>query len=94
MRALFLVPLLVLAGCNSITRQNGDYFQTAGVDPARFSADDQACGQLSAEYVAYDVRGMDGSSYQRTRNYNALYVRCMRGLGYVPQAYATNWLPG
>lgn len=95
MRALFLFPVLalpLLAGCNVIARQNGDYFQ-AGADLGRFEADTQACGVAAGDYVAYDLSGMSGTFYDQNRAYNAVYGRCMRQRGYVPRPYSRNWLP-
>jgi hypothetical protein len=95
MRALFLFSVLalpLLAGCNSIARQNGDYFQ-AGADIGRFEADARACGVEAGDYTTYDLHGMDGTFYDRNRAYNAVYGRCMRRRGYVPRPYSRNWLP-
>jgi hypothetical protein len=91
MRGFALLFLVVLAGCNSIARQNGDYFQ-AGADIGRFEADDQACAVAASDYTSYDLHGMDGTFYDRNRAYNAVYGRCMRARGYTPRPYARNWL--
>ena len=94
MRALFLFPvLIVLAGCSSLTRVGGDGFEAANVSPERFEIDDQACGMQADDYLAYDVRGMEGTRYQRNRTYNALYGRCMTARGYRPRPYIKNLLP-
>ena len=93
MRALFLVPLILLAGCDALTHQNGDTFQ-AGPAPSRFEAATQGCKQVADDYVAYDLKGMDGTSYDRNRSFNALFARCMTRQGYAQQSYAKNWLPG
>ena len=95
MRALFLVPVLVLpllAGCDAILRHNGDYFD-AGADIGRFQQDDQACSSQARDYVSYTLRGMDGTGYDRNRAFNDVYSRCMNGRGYAARAYARNWLP-
>ncbi|HZQ40543.1 MAG TPA: hypothetical protein VFA87_07110 [Rhizomicrobium sp.] len=96
MRAFFLCLLLsplMLGGCNAITRQDGDYFEAAGVPPAQFDNDDQNCRMQAADYVGYDVHGMGGTRYDRNRAFNATYARCMRGRGYRPRPYYKNWLP-
>ncbi len=92
MRALFLLPLILVAGCSSIVRHNGDYFET-GPDIARFEADNQACATLADENGSYTLRGISGTSYERNRTYNTVYAGCMTKLGYAPRAYARNWLP-
>ena len=91
MRALLLFPLILLAGCNAIARQNADYFQ-AGADVGRFEADDMACGTQARDYANYDLKGMDGTPYDQNRSYNAVYGRCMTSHGYRPRPYAKNWL--
>jgi hypothetical protein len=92
MRALVFLCFVLLAGCNSIARQNGDYYQ-AGADIGRFEADATACGVEAGDYTSYELRGMDGTFYDRNRAYNAVYGRCMRQRGYVPRPYSKNWLP-
>ena len=95
MRALFLVSALVLpllAGCEAVVRQNSDYFE-AGADVSRFEQDDQLCAARGRDYVAYTLRGMDGTGYDRNRAYNQIYGGCMRERGHAPRAYARNWLP-
>ena len=99
MRALFLClilfPLLAaLTGCNSLVRQDGDYFEASGVSPERFERDDQTCQQKANDYLAYDVRGMDGTRYRQNRAFNAVYRGCMRSLGYRARPYFKNLLPG
>jgi hypothetical protein len=91
MRAFAFLSLLLLAGCNSIARQNADYFQ-AGADMGRFDEDALACAITAGDYASYDLHGMDGTFYDRNRAYNAVYGRCMRGRGYAPRAYSKNWL--
>jgi hypothetical protein len=98
MRALFLILVLpltagpLIAGCSSIARENGDYFQ-AGADIARFEADDQACGTEARDHADYDLSAMQGTPYDQNRAYNTVYERCMRGRGYRPRSYFRNWLP-
>ncbi len=95
MRVLFLVSVLALpflAGCNSIARENGDYFQ-AGADVGSFEADAQSCGTTARDHVAYDLTGMGGTFYDQNRAYNAVFGRCMRARGYAPRPYSRNWLP-
>jgi len=95
MRALFLVCVLalpLLAGCDAITRHNGDYFE-AGADVGRFEQDDQACGVMADTESSYTLRGLDGTGYDRNRVFNDVYGRCMRGRGYAPRPYSKNWLP-
>jgi hypothetical protein len=97
MRALFLcltLPVLLLAGCDAITRQNADSFEAAGVPMAQYDSDEQSCRMQAADYVAYDVRGMSGTGYDQNRAYNAVYSRCMTGHGYKPRPYIKNLLPG
>lgn len=96
MRALFLCLLLaplLLAGCNALTRQNGDYFEATGIPPAQFNSDDQNCQSQAADYAGYDLHGMSGTHYDQNRAFNATYVRCMRARGYRPRPYYKNWLP-
>lgn len=93
MRALFLFPVLILlAGCNSLTRVGGDGFEASSVPPGRFEIDTQACGMQADDYLAYDLRGMEGTRYQRNRTYNAIYGRCMTARGYQPRPYIKNLL--
>jgi hypothetical protein len=88
----FALALPFLAGCNSIARENGDYFQ-AGADAGRFEADAQACAITAGDYTSYDLHGMDGTFYDRNRAYNDVYGRCMRARGHAPRPYSRNWLP-
>jgi hypothetical protein len=97
MRALFLcltVCLPLAAGCSSLVRQDGDFFEAARVPPDRFERDDNACRLKADNYLNYDPRGMDGTRYQRNRTYNTIYGRCMTAQGYRPRPYYKNWLPG
>lgn len=97
MRALFLCLLLsplVLAGCNALTRQDGDNFEAAGVSQSQFDNDDQDCRAQAGGYTSYDLRGMSGTRYDQNRAFNAVYAHCMRGRGYRPRPYYENWLPG
>jgi len=96
MRALFLCLMFssaLLAGCNAITRANGDSFEAADVEPGKFDRDDQDCRMKASDYVSYDLHGMSGTHYDQTRAYNAVYTSCMTGLGYRPRAYTENLLP-
>ena len=94
MRALFLcLAFLSLAGCNALVRQDGDFFEAAGVPPDRFDMDDQACRGQADDYVAYDLRGMSGTRYDRNRAFNAVYARCMKSRGYRDRPHYRNWLP-
>ena len=99
MRALFLCPVLflsfaALAGCASLVRQNGDYFEASGVPPERFERDDETCRQKATDYLTYDVHGMGGTRYQQNRTFNTIYGRCMRAQGYRARPYIKNLLPG
>lgn len=95
MRALFLcLAVLTLTGCNSIMRVSGDNFEAAGIAPGRFENDNQTCRIQAEDYLAYDLRGMEGTRYRRTRAYNATYRRCMTALGYRDRPYYHNWFPG
>ena len=95
MRALFLfLVCLVLAGCNSIMRVGGDGFEASRVSPAQFEEDTSACQIEADSYLAYDLRGMEGTRYQKNRAFNAVYGRCMRARGYRPRPYYKNLLPG
>ena len=96
MRALFLclaLPALMLASCNALSRQDGDYFEAAGVPSAQFDNDDQDCRSQAETYVGYDLHGMSGTRYDQNRAFNAVYARCMTGHGYRPRPYYENWLP-
>ena len=84
----------MLAGCNSLIRQNGDAFEASGIPPERFEMDDDACRVQATNYLAYDVRGMAGTDYQKNRTYNAVYGSCMTTRGYRPRPYIKNLLPG
>ena len=99
MRALFLCLVLLsslgaLAGCNSLIRKDGDYFEASGVSPDRFERDDETCRLQASDYLTYDVHGMDGTRYQQNRAFNAVYGRCMRAQGYRARPYLKNLLPG
>ncbi len=73
-------------------RHDGDFFE-AGNDLGRFEAGDQSCQIAARDYVSYDVHGLSGTSYARTRSYNAVYDRCMTGKGFSPRPYEKSWLP-
>jgi hypothetical protein len=95
MRAPFLVlACLVLGGCSSLIRLGGDGFEASRVSPAQFEEDTSACQIEADSYLAYDVRGMEGTRYQKNRAFNAVYGRCMRARGYRPRPYYKNLLPG
>lgn len=95
MRALFLgLALLTLTGCNSLMQVSGDNFEAAGIAPGRFESDNQACRMQAQDHLAYDLRGMEGTRYRRTRAYNAVYRGCMTALGYRDRPYYRNWFPG
>jgi hypothetical protein len=77
MRALFLclmTGLLSVAGCTSLVRQDGDFFEAARVPPDRFERDDNGCRLQAQDFLTYDPRGMEGTRYQRNRAYNAIYT--------------------
>jgi hypothetical protein len=95
MRLLLIACVLpLLAGCDALVRENGDYFQ-AGTDSGRFEVANLACDGEARDYVAYDVRGASSDTiYDRNRAYNAVYRRCMAGRGYSPRPYWQNFLPG
>ena len=95
MRAPFLVlACLVVAGCSSLIRLGGDGFEASRVSPAQFEEDTSACQIEADSYLAYDVRGMEGTRYQKNRAFNAVYGRCMRARGYRSRPYYKNLLPG
>jgi len=94
MRALFLclaVPLL--GGCSSLIRQGGDSFEASGVPAQQFESDDGDCRLQADTYLAYDVRGMEGTRYRPNRLFNSLYDHCMIARGYRPRPYIENLLP-
>ena len=94
MRALFLLPLvLALAGCDSITRPAADGFEVGAGGFEAFEADAQACQTQADDRVNYDVRYIDTTRYARNRAFNAIYGRCMTGLGHAPRPYLKNVLP-
>jgi hypothetical protein len=96
MRALFLCLMLsplMLSGCDAIRHQDGDNFEAAGVPPAQFDNDDQACRMKAADHISYDPQGMGGTRYDQNRAFNAVYSRCMAAHGYRPRPYYRNWLP-
>jgi hypothetical protein len=96
MRALFLcLALCALGGCDSLIRQGADGFEQTGMEPERFSRDDQACRNKADDYLAYDVRGQAlDTRYNQNRAFNDVYGRCMRSFGYRPRPYVKNLLPG
>ena len=95
MRALFLcLAVAALAGCSSLIRQDGDFFEASGVPPDRFERDDQTCQTKANDYLIYDVHGLGGTRYQQNRAFNAVYGRCMRAQGYRARPYYKNLLPG
>jgi hypothetical protein len=95
MRAFFLcLSLLVLCGCESITRLDSDSFEVGRTGYETFEADAQDC-QLAAEApLGGDVRLVDATSYARNRAFNHLYARCMTARGHAPRPYLKNVLPG
>ena len=94
MRALVIVcALCLLNGCDAVVRENSDYFQAGTANPGHFEAAAQACGIEASDYVAYNVRGMSGTSYDQNRAYNAAYRRCMAGRGFRSRPYWKNFLP-
>ena len=95
MRALFLsLACLALVGCNSLVHVGGDGFEASRVSPAQFEEDTGICQREADNYLAYDVRAMEGTRYQKNRAFNAIYGRCMRARGYRPRPYYKNLLPG
>lgn len=95
MRALFLfLACFSLAGCNSLLRLNGDNFEASRVPPGQFEDDTGACQREADDFLAYDVRAMDTTRYQKNRAFNAVYGRCMRSRGYRSRPYYKNLLPG
>jgi hypothetical protein len=97
MRALFLclmVSLSALAGCTSLVRVGSDGFEASHVSPSQFEQDTSACQIEADTYLAYDLRGMEGTRYQKNRAFNTVYGRCMRARGYRPRPYYKNLLPG
>ena len=94
MRALFLFSVcLLLSGCNSLMRVGSDGFEASRVSPAQWDEDTSACQIEADNYMTYDVRGMEGTRYQKNRTFNAVYGRCMRARGYKPRPYYKNLLP-
>jgi hypothetical protein len=94
MRALFLcLALTALAGCSSLVRQDGDYFEASGVSQERFEADNNACHAQADDYLSYGLHGMDGTRYQQNRTFNTIYGRCMKARGYRSRPYWKNLLP-
>jgi hypothetical protein len=94
MRVLVIVSALcLLGGCDSLVRENGDYFQADPANSGRFELAIQTCGTEARDYIAYDVRGADGSDHDRNRAYNTALRRCMTGRGYQPRPYWKNFLP-
>jgi hypothetical protein len=95
MRALLLCSaLLLLAGCNSLLRQNSDSYEASSISPDQFERDTDACQIEADAYITYDMHGMDGTRYQGNRAFNAVYGRCMTAKGYRPRPYYKNLLPG
>jgi len=94
MRALvFVCALCLLGGCDTLVRENGDYFQVEAAHPGRFELANQACATEARDFIAYDVRGASGTGYDRNRAYNATLRRCMAARGYQPRPYWKNFLP-
>lgn len=94
MRALLLLPLIVLSGCASIARLDSDSFEIGRAGVEAFQADDSDCRLAAQDYVAYDLHVIGDTRYAANRAYNAQYRACMHGHGHADRAYARNWLPG
>ena len=90
---LILTGCAGVASCDSLVRENGDYFEASDVSPDRFEADGQACQIIAGDYIDSDLRGMSGTPYQINRSFNAVYSRCMTERGYRSRAYIKNLLP-
>jgi len=92
MRALVIVcALSLLGGCDTLVRENGDYFEAEAANPSRFELANQACGLEASDYISYDVRG--GTDFDQNRAYNAALRRCMAARGNQPRPYWKNFLP-
>jgi hypothetical protein len=95
MRAHFLFSAcLVVAGCNSVARLSGDNFEASHVPPGQFEDDTGACQRQADTFLAYDVRIMGTTRYEKNRAFNAVFGRCMRARGYRSRSYYKNLLPG
>ena len=94
MRALFLVSVLLLSACDSITRLDSDSFQVGAAGYQTFEQDDQACAGKASDYVAYDLHVIGDTHYAANRAYNGVYGGCMRTRGHALRPYSRNWLPG
>jgi len=94
MRALMIAcALCLLGGCDTLVRENGDYFQAGTANSGRFEAANLACDAQARDYIAYDVSGAAGTDYDRNRAYNTAYRRCMADRRYSPRPYWKNFLP-
>ena len=93
MRALFLLPLLLLAGCNSITRLDSDSFAADATGYDRFRHDDATCRQKAETELLTNAALQDTTHYARNRAYNRVYGGCMTANGHAPRPYYKNWLP-
>ena len=93
MRAFFLLPLVLLAGCNSITRSGADGFEVGNGGFEAFQADDQECQTRADDAVSYDNELADNTRYARNRAFNRVYGHCMTAHGHQPRPYLRNLLP-
>lgn len=95
MRALFLASVcLLLAGCESITRLDGDSFAVGPAGVEAFETDDGLCHSQADTYVSYDLHVIGDDRYATNRAYNQVYADCMTQKGHARRDYALNWLPG
>jgi hypothetical protein len=90
---LALLCLLPLAGCENVVRLDSDSFEIGSASPERFEADDTACREKAAQFIAYDMRQQDADSFERHRAYNRIYFDCMTARKYAPRSYVKNLLP-
>ena len=89
---LLVVVALLLSGCESLVRKDGDWFETSGHSIPQFLADNEACRASAMDYITLHVAGADASSYAGNRAYNGFYSRCMTARHYRSRSYAKNWI--
>ncbi len=93
MRVLCLTATLLLCGCNSIMRKDGDSFAAGAAAPGAFEAASRDCTQTANSGEIQDLRLVGDTRYAHIRRYNALFTACMTARGYRPRPYWRNWLP-
>jgi len=84
---------IFLVGCASFTNYDSDDFDPGHTSWQQFVIDNRNCQSKAATVADYDMRAIDGSSFNRHRLYNRTYSDCMKEHGYDTRSWLQNVLP-